>query len=130
MTKIRYSEGYYGNSDKVELTELTFNKDDKNYYLSAKFRVEDKHSIREFDIPKIRLNINPAKVSITVDYDPCCNLEQAYVDLGFGNLPMEFVDMDGKNVRFVERIIEEKYTEMTIDEIEKKLGHKIKIVNG
>ena len=47
-------------------------------------------------------------------------------DLGFGEMRL-LPDKDG--TAFTIETIEEKYTEMTMDEIEKKLGYKVKIVN-
>ena len=124
-----YRSGEFGNDDKVELTGLTLNKDENNYYLSAKFRVEDAHSIRRLDIPKIRLNIRPNNVSLIAEGNNCRRRSEAYINLGFGNLPLECYEVDGVNVMYTEKILEEKYTEMTMDEIEKKLGYKVKIVN-
>lgn len=40
------------NDSNVKITDLTLNKDEIGYYLSSKFRVEDKHTIREVIIPK------------------------------------------------------------------------------
>lgn len=125
------SHYFYGstNTKKIELTDLTLNKDDIGYYLTAKFKVEDEHSIREAKFPKIRLNINESRLSVkteTSDYDL---RDYAWADIGFGMLPLDYEIVDGLKVAYTEKILEEKYTEMTLDEIEKKLGHKIKIVN-
>lgn len=113
----------------VELKELRLNHE-KNigYYLSAKYRVEDEHSIREVDIPKILLGVNPRFVAIRQEGDHWLRNE---VDIGFGFCTLVGVDI-GHGVNdtyFIETVVEEKTHEMTLDEIEKKLGYKVKIVN-
>ena len=127
-TEAYYSGGKYGNVDRCELINLTLNEDESGYYLSARFEVEYSHSLREFSVPKIRLPIRPDKVIISqidTDWDGC----RAHINLGFGDLPLEYGMVYGYRTLFAEKIIEEKSVEMSLDEIEKKLGHKIKIVN-
>lgn len=126
---IVYRAGNPGNKDDVKLTNIVFDKDEKGHYISAKFRVEDKHSIREIDIPKIRLHINPNQVYLRSEYDPYSNKTDMWINLGFGQVPVEPTEVDGNLVMYTEKILEEKYTEMSLDEIEKKLGYKVKIVN-
>ena len=128
-SRVEYRTGPYGNINELKMTSLIFNKDDEGYYLSAKYRVEDQGSVREVDIPRIRLNINEDCIAIDTEYSPYARREYAQIDLGFGYLPLEYTNINGHSVCFTEKILEEKYTEMTLDEIEKKLGHKIKIVN-
>ena len=122
---------YYGsgNDSNVKTTDLTLNKDENGYYLSGKFRVEDKHSIRELIIPKIRLNTSANALHIKTDFNSYDPTQYAQVNIGFGYLPLDFATVDGVDIMFKETILEEKYTEMTMDEIEKKLGYKVKIVN-
>ena len=125
-----YNSSKYGNISGLELKNFELKKDERGYYLTAKYRVEDQHSIREVDIPKIRLNLNKEVVSIKTMHDPFGCHRVAHIDLGFGELPLDWdVNKDGQSYLFTEKILEEKYTEMTMDEIEKKLGYKVKIVN-
>ncbi len=112
-----------GKDNKVDLTELSFHSDECGYYLTAKYRVEDEHSVSELNFPKIRLRINPNYVAIRQEGDMW--LETA-VDIGFGYARLE---PDSNNVYFTATVLEEKVQEMTMDEIEKKLGYKVKIVN-
>lgn len=121
--EVNYSPGT--NCANVKLTSLTFNKDSSGYYLSAKYRVEDQYSIRELDIPKIRLRVRPDKIELREHGDFYRTVE---ANIGFGWLPLNHngtVD----EVYFTETVLEEKTHEMTLDEIEKKLGYKVKIVN-
>jgi hypothetical protein len=115
------------NVDKVKLTYLTLNEDECGYYLSAQYRVEDNHSIRELEIPKIRLGIRPDSVAIRQEGDG--PYMRTSVNLGFGYCWMDLVENDLGKVYFTEKVIEENTHEMTLDEIEKKLGYKVKIVN-
>ena len=126
---VTYYGGSHGNADDVKLTDLTFNLDKNDIILSAKFKIEDKHSIRELDIPKIRLRINPDRVYFRSETDPYTNTAEMWIDLGFGTVPVEYTEVDGLKVMYTEKVLEEKYTELTIDEIEKKLGYKVKIVS-
>lgn len=126
---ITYRAGETGNADKVDLTDLKFCQDERGYYMAAKFKVEDKHTIKELDVPKIRLRIKPDRVYLRAETCPYTYRTDVWIDLGFGCLPLEYVDHDGLNVMYTEKVLQEKYTEMTMDEIEKKLGYKVKIVN-
>lgn len=125
-----YSAYHLGNVESIELKRFAFNKDDRGYYLSATYRVEDNHTIREIDIPKIRLNLDDKRFRIEIENDPFLCHRVGRVDLGFGELPIDWdMNKDGQAYLFTEKILEEKYTEMTMDEIEKKLGYKVKIVS-
>ena len=86
-------------------------------------------AVREADIPRIRLKINEDNLCINTEYSCYSNREYAQINLGFGYLPLEYTDVNGQYVCFTEKVLEEKYTEMTMDEIEKKLGYQVKIVN-
>ena len=127
---ICYSSYNAGNAENVELQRLELNKDDRGYYLSTTYIVEDKHSIREIDIPKIRLCVDRKRFGITLEHCPGLCSQQGYINLGFGDMPIDYdFDSDGNTFMYKETIVKEKHTEMTLDEIEKKLGYKIKIVN-
>lgn len=117
---------YRKNSNtNVNLTELTLHKDSEGYYLSAKYMVEDKHSIRELDLPRIRLKVVPGHVSIKQVNEGLHGYVEA--DLGFGYLPL--APSGRANAYYTETVLEEKTHEMTLEEIEKKLGYKVKIVS-
>lgn len=109
---------------KAYLTELSLSRDDKvGYYLSACYRVEDESRISDIYIPKASLPINPNRVFFSHDptyHGPVC-------DMGFGKLHLH----ENSNGSYMwEQVVEEKVHEMTLDEIEKKLGYKVKIVNN
>lgn len=119
---------YLGTLDrKVDLTHLTLNHDTFGYYLSARYRIEDKDSIRDLDIPKIRLRTTPKRAVIKTYNDVSWTRPEA--DIGFGFCELSHTGTR-EEIYFTETVIEEKVHEMTLDEIEKKLGYKVKIVNS
>ena len=121
--EVHYAPG--NNCANVKLTNLSLDTDEIGYYLSAKYRVEDYNSVRELDIPKIRFRVSNNMVQIrrTGELYP-----QVQIDMGLGWMPV-IHDGSDNEVYFTETVIEEKTHEMTLEEIEKKLGYKVKIVN-
>lgn len=118
---------------KVTLTDLELKKDVYgNYYMAAKYRIEDTSSIRELSIPHIHLNISQSKAVIRMDYLEICDkvtdLITPEADIGLGFMPL-LMENPRNMAYFTETVLEEKTHEMTLDEIEKKLGYKVKIVN-
>jgi hypothetical protein len=117
------------NEDHVTITSLELHKNEVGYYLSAKFKIEDERSIKELDIPKIGLPVAQKGFCIRTEYSSLDLRDLMYIDFGFGELRVLPTKDNGKEVLFTERVIEEKTKEMTLEEIEKKLGHKVKIVS-
>ena len=106
-------------NDKWLLTDLKLQKDsDGQYYLSAKYHVDEEHRTKECIFPKIILPVDQTHAPLIT---ACARERETNVDIGFGSLPVP--------VPPIEKVIEEKVQELTVEEIEKKLGHKIKIVN-
>lgn len=104
-------------NDKWLLTDLKLQKDsDGHYYLSAKYRIETEHRVKECIFPKILLPTCHAPLILMSTND-----NERQIDLGFGEMPCP--------VPPIEKVIEEKVEELTVEEIEKRIGHKIKIVN-
>lgn len=114
---------------KLKDLELLWDPDHKEYYLRAKYEVEDDHSVREVIIPHITL---PVRSHSTPDFG--LYYGNKLVNIGFGEMVMRPCDIEIpghdtiKDACYVEHTIKEKPQEMTIEEIEKKLGYKIKIV--
>ena len=92
------------------------------YYLKAIYERTTKYAKERLTIPKIKLGVNPYNVTINHQtlYSP-----YATVDIGFGDMPI--VEEDG--VAYIAKVLEEYPQKMTLDEIEKKLGHKIELVS-
>lgn len=111
---------------KVKLTDLILKKDVNGcYYLGAKYLIEDDNAVRELHIPRMFLNISLDSVIVKDEFNPGKNPE---ADIGFGYLPI--VCEDPRNMVYYSiSTIKEKPHEMTLEEIEKKLGYKVKIVS-
>lgn len=121
-----YGVNYSSGSDMdVDLKDLQLKHDSCGFYLTATYMIEDANSVRKLEIPKIRLKVNPGCVRLSVDTEPFCD---RIADIGFGWCELYHTGTR-EHIYFTETVIEEKVHEMTMDEIEKKLGHKVKIVN-
>lgn len=123
------SEFYIGSQkdEKVELKDVKLVKNSYGYCLDMTYRVEDEAEIREFNIPCLRLPIFKDRFLIRNEWGDCFNRYTA--DVGFGEARMLGGDGCECNPCYTMKTIETKTKEMTLDEIEKKLGHKVKIVN-
>lgn len=120
MTTVTYPNDY---NTKVNLTSIELQHDDEHgYYLSVRYRIEDDSHIEDVYIPKVSLPINKHRVSVSFLDDG-----HRFCDIGFG---LREIFKTDNGLCIYTRIIEEKTHEMTLDEIEKKLGYKVKIVNS
>lgn len=106
---------------EVDLIELTLAKDGLGYYLSPRYRVETSRDIKEIYIPKARLRIDGHQIMVEHD----SRINNYITDLGFGKMNLY---ADDKGHVYYETIVEEKTKEMTLEEIEEQLGHKVKII--
>ena len=121
---------YSASGEDIELTNLILDHDDTGYFLSATYRLESESDVRELNIPRIRLPIKSNDLTIKDTRGlSCWNDRYMVADLGFGYLTMGCLKTDDHDVYFTETVIEEKTHEMTLDDIEKKLGYKVKIIN-
>ena len=122
--------------NKCTVKEARLYEESGQYYISAKYRVETDHEVKEVVVPKIELPILK-DVSKGISFrkeisegwfgNPKCDV---YIDVGRGELTLRkdsILGYPGSHY-FIEKVIEEKKTEMTVEEIEEKLGYKIKIV--
>ena len=109
-------------SQEVEDINISFNKDISSYVIDISYRHTDREG--NIDIISIRdlpISIKPYPDLIrNVSYHGC----ETTIDLGFGIL-----DFYPGITRYETRRIYTATREMTIEEIEKELGYKIKIVN-
>ena len=106
--------------DRSTKVKMDLHSDVYGFYLSAEYTYDDKYSTRKLSIPKIRLN--------DVLQEPCFHItnDVTYVDIGFGECRLE-PDSNGRC--YTMTTLKEKPQEMTLSEIEKKLGYKVKIVS-
>lgn len=110
--------------ESVILKSLTLIKENDRYYLSAVYRVEDDNGTWELSYPRIELTINKKFLPLLrAEYGTSFN--EVVIDLGFGDLPLKEI---GKGVYAEKKLIEEKIHDMTVSEIEKALGYKVRII--
>lgn len=102
-----------------KLKRLELKKDDSGYYLSAIYEYENEAGVHRAIFPKIRLPIELLNAPVISREDW---RSPSKIDLGFGELPLE------GDPGFTIKTICEKIHDVTIEEIEKKLGYKIRII--
>lgn len=125
----RIQEIIIGGTDKakVELKNVKLIKNCYGYCLDVTYHIEDDAKIQELHIPYLQLPINSSKITIRNDWDPYYNRYTA--DVGLREVKMFGTVSENAGECFTIKTIKEKTKEMTLEEIEKKLGHKVKIVN-
>lgn len=104
-----------------KLRNVTLYKDRHNYCLRTEYTYTDSlGNIRELVIPKVVLPISNCP---QINYNKWEDIPRS-INLGFGDLPVydEFIVTDN--------IVEYAVKEMTLEEIEEKLGHKVKIISS
>lgn len=114
---------YFKDTENVKLISLELYTDYilnvPQYYLKATYQVENEKGVYHITIPKIYLPVDASHL-------PNINTIDGKVDIGFGGMYMRTVN----GVLMTETCIKEKVRDMTVKEIEKKLGFKIRIVSG
>lgn len=128
-------------NEKLENVDVY--KEDDIWYMHLTYTCEDELGIYEYHIPKVRLSVPY--------YVPLVKENVANLTIGFNVVASRYIispselevyevpefkfkDMNGvehscKNVYAVSVTLEEKIHEMTLEEIEKKLGFKVKVVS-
>ena len=110
-------------SQSVEDVNISFNQDINSYVIDVSYKYTDREG--NVDIISIRdlpIHIKPyPDVTRSIAYCGC----ETSIDLGFGIL-----DFYPGITKYETRRVYTATREMTIEEIEKELGYKIKIVNN
>lgn len=116
---------YNENFQNIKLKDASLNENintdgTKQFYLSLTYIYQDnKKNIHKIDIPKINLSLENPSLNL---------LSSNYPKIDFGD--MNFViEKNEKGEILTDKIIKYHYEEMTIEEIQEKLGYKIKIVD-
>ena len=108
-------------TQKVEDVNISYNPE-IGYVIDISYRRTDKNGnvdiISISDIPINIINYPDIKRKIS-----CHGYDDTYIDLGFGSLEFH------PKTKYETRRIYTAVKEMTLEEIEKKLGHKVKIVS-
>lgn len=116
---------------KVVSAKIFKDTNETFYYLDLTYITETEHDIQEVHIPKIKLPLEYAHI----DTEPALFNNSAFLVFPserFEILPTDLEMDDKRNIDkcfCIVRTIKRKAVEMTLNEIEKKLGYKIKIVN-
>lgn len=125
---------------KVILKERKVFEKDNHLYLKLVYEYEDDHGIHELIIPKLDLEIRTDCLPI-IEHDSYAgpmDILNYYInrDSDTFNLLQDDVAVRKKgvtlmceNAAYVTNTLKEKPKEMTIAEIEKKLGYKVKLVS-
>ena len=107
---------------QVEDINISFNQDIDSYVINVSYRYTDSEG--NVDIISIRdlpITIKPyPDVDHNLSYCGC----ETSINLGFGSLE-SYPEITSEEIRRIHTVTKE----MTIEEIEEKLGYKIKIVN-
>ena len=114
-----------GRDRTIMVKNAKLRQDMYGYSLDMTFTVETPEAISELHIPRLMLPISNKDITIAMER-PYYDSEICTVDIGFGPCRVLIAE-DGQY--YTIKQIKEKTKEMTLAEIEKKLGHKVKIVN-
>lgn len=111
--------------EKLELHEEITDKrtNSRRYYLSATYIRETDAKIERITIPKIDLPVEYFTEPVMTLTEDCLG-PTVFINMGFGDLAIQ----QANGVFHTIETIKEKTVDMTMAEIEKKLGHKIRIV--
>ena len=122
--------------EKIKVKKAKLYEEHGRYYIDVTYLAENERWIKEIHMPMLPIPLEKWTGNIDTEYlgTPVYNVpyrEKVSVKLGDLLMPLLKSDRGGysEEVYFTEKTIEEKVQEMTIDEIEKKLGLKIKIVS-
>ena len=108
-------------SQKVEDINISFNQDINSYVINISYR----HTDREGNVDIISIRDLPINVKPYPDFNISYYGCEKSIDLGFGSLEF-YPGITSEETRRIHTVTKE----MTIEEIEKKLGYKIKIVSN
>ena len=106
-------------SQNVEDINISFNKDINSYVINISYR----HTDREGNVDIISIRDLPINVKPYPDFNIAYYGCEKSIDLGFGSLDF-YPGITSEETRRIHTVTKE----MTIEEIEEKLGYKIKIV--
>lgn len=113
-----------------ELKDIQLYEENGNYYLRLKYLCEDDTSIFEMEIPKVDIRFNK-NIYPSLNYSRYRDDREECTLSNFrGSLQVHPGETSEANhVFYTIKTLEEKHIELTVSEIEKRLGYKIKIVS-
>lgn len=112
----------------LKLKDLQLYKENDKYYLAAVFDQEDEAGFYEISVPKILLPIAPnCSIDIDVGTTLFGVILNDIVTVDFGIVRLYAEPFDNERNFYTQKLISEKTHEMTLEEIERELGYKIKL---
>lgn len=132
--KIKNSNGF----PKIELTNVQlYSEEDElfpgktNFFLMLQYRVETEARVEMVTLPKINLPLYHDRISLineanSVWFDHPSRLNHSTINVGFGST--EILNGGEDNCMVKREVIEEKIQDFTMEELEKLVGGKIRIV--
>lgn len=120
-------ENYYN----IELKKFDVHedKDNEKLYLSLIYKAENNLGVFEITIPKVLLDISTKHIPRLISRSSSGYVFSKPENVLSTGKMVYFLDNDKNNSYMNIKQISKKIHEMTLSEIEKKLGYKIKIVN-
>lgn len=119
------------NNDKLKKAKIY--KENDQYYFNLTYEYEDEKGIHERTIPKIRFPYTLIHIPFINSHISVCEDCRRYIDI---DDELEVLDtneyIDGTKctgIYSIDKLIKPKVHEMTLEEIEKKLGYSVKIVS-
>ena len=116
---------------KITNQEFELYKEDGKYYLKVDFDYENEYGVYKGHADKVRFDFMLTCIEHE-QYDSSQNVKAQFCAPTEGGYTTRclFDVLPGSNKNFFTiELVKEKVQEMTVEEIEKKLGHKIKIVS-
>lgn len=107
--------------ENVRLKSFTTYEEDGLYFAHIVYQYEDNKGLWELTVPKVRIPVEPYYFELELDPDG------GTLNFGLGECRMYPVDT---NAYARKVLIEEKIHDMTVEEIEEKLGYRVRIVKG
>lgn len=124
-------------NEKSRTTEATIKSaklydEDGKYYLKLIYTFSNSNGVFEIEIPKVRLQIETlVEINNTSEGITCGGIYKRTAlrnNLKFESFTLPF-EIDSNGNTFTIECIEKFLKEMTLEEIENKLGYKIKIIS-
>ena len=121
------------NTPDVKITNQEFElyKEDGKYYLRIDFDYENEYGLYKGYVDKIKFDMLLTGVEYN-QYGSSQNAKAEFIvptNEGYTTRCSFDILTGSKNNLFTIELVKEKVQEMTVEEIEKKLGHKIKIIS-
>ena len=115
------------NDTTVKLVGAMLSKDKDGYYLSLSYDIEDDKEIKRLHIPHAQLPISEDSIRMEC-FSPLYPGTTSEYFLNLYATKARLMPDSGTDIAYTVKTIKTKTKEMTLEEIEKKLGHKIKLV--